>query len=252
MGSELMMGLSPASILAAGVAVAFLAFGYFVLSLDRQRATSPSRDDTQAGLKLVLFALALYGVGTAAGGLQALLGSILGGLKEGSAAIKGTVPSIIVGSVLVVVIVKLLLPRTNATTQKQPERYFLGALAVTFGVFALIQVNALLTGLFNSFPWSANASALAGTLIGGAVLFVAISRFGALSGWTMPVAPPPMAPTPHYPPQGGGYPPQGGYPPGGGYPPQGGGGYPPQGGGGYPPQGGGGYPPQGGGGYPPR
>ncbi len=244
MGSELMMmGLSPASILAASVALAFVAFGYFMLSLDRQRATSPSKDDTQAGLKLVLFALALFGVGTAAGGLHGLLGSILGGLKEGSGAIKGTLPSIIVGAVLVVVVVKALLPRTNAATQKQPERYFLGALAVTFGVFTLVEVNALLTGLFNSFPWSANASALAGSIIGGAVLFISVSRFGALSGWTMPVPPPPMAP-PQYPPQGGGYPPQGGYPPGGGYPPQGGGGYPPQGGGGYPPQGGGGYPPR--------
>ena len=246
MGSELMMmGLSPASILAGGVAVGFVAFAYFVLTLDRQRATSPSKDDTQVGLKLVLFALALFGVGTAAGGLHALLGSILGGLKEGSAAIKATLPSIIVGSVLVVVILKALLPRTNAATQKQPERYFLGALAVTFGVFALIEVNALLTGLFNSFPWASNASALAGALVGGAVLFIAISRFGSLSGWTMPVAPP-AAPPVQYPPQGGGYPPQGGgYPPqGGGYPPQGGG-YPPQGGGGYPP---GGYPPQGGGG----
>jgi hypothetical protein len=243
-GSELMMmGLSPASILAGSVAVGFVAFAYFILTLDRQRATSPSKDDNQVGLKLVLFALALFGVGTAAGGLHALLGSILGGLKEGSAAIKATLPPIIVGSVLVVVIVKALLPRTNAATQKQPERYFLGALAVTFGVFALVEVNALLTGLFNSFPWAANASALAGAIIGGAVLFVAISRFGSLSGWTMPVAPP-AAPPAQYPPHGGGYPPQGGYPPGGGYPPQGGGGYPPQGGGGYPPPGGGGYPPR--------
>jgi hypothetical protein len=86
--------------------------------------------------------------------------------------------------------------------------------------------------------------------VSGAVALLAISRFGAASGWTQ-AAPP--APPMQYPPQGGqgGYPQQGGgYPPqGGGYPPQGGG-YPPQGGG-YPPQGGG-YPPQGGGGYPPR
>ncbi len=250
MGSEMMMmGLSPATLVAASVAVAFVAFAYFVLTLDRQRANSPAKDDTQAGLKIVLFAIALFGVGTAAGGLQTLLGSILGGLKEGGSIIKLSLPSIIVGSLVVVVVVKALLPRTNAATQKQPERYFLGALAVSFGVFALIQVNALLTGLFLSAPWGMSSQSLAGTIIGGAILFISVSRFGALSGWTMPIAPPPMAPPAQYPP-GGGYPPQGGgYPPqGGGYPPQGGGGYPPQGGGGYPPQGGGGYPPPGGGG----
>jgi hypothetical protein len=157
-------------------------------------------------------------------------------------------PPIVVGALTFVVVTKALLPRTNAATQKQPERYFLGALAVQFGIMALADVNQLLEGVFTSSPWGANAMYLAGTIIGGAILFVAVSRFGAISGWTQPVAAPPMAPPPQYPPQGGGYPPQGGGypPPGGGYPPQGGGGYPPQGGGGYPPQGGGGYPPQGG------
>jgi hypothetical protein len=237
--------INPATVIAAAIAVSFVSFAYFVMTLDRQRATSLSKDDTQAGLKLVLFALCLFGVGTATGGVQMLLGSILGGLKEGGAIIKLSLPPIVVGALTVVVVMKALLPRTNAATQKQPERYFLGALAVQFGVQALMSVNALLSGVFMSAPWAANAQALAATAVGGAILFISVSRFGALSGWTQPVAPPPMAP-PGYPPQGGGYPPQGG-----GYPPQGGG-YPPQGGGGYPPQGGGGYPPQGGGGGYPR
>ncbi|HEY0254639.1 MAG TPA: hypothetical protein VGC41_24095 [Kofleriaceae bacterium] len=238
------------SVLPGLLAVGFVVFAYFLLTLDRQRANSLSKDDSQAGLKIVLFAFTMFGIGLAASGLIALLGDVLAGLKGGSGTIKTTLPSIIVGALVVVVMVRLLLPRTNAATQKQAERYFLGAIGVEFGLLALISANTLLQNVFTSAPWAASSNALAGALVGGAVLFIAISRFGALSGWTVPerpVAPPPA----QYPPQGGGgYPPQGGgYPPQGGYNPQGGG-YPPQGGG-YPPQGGG-YPPQGGGGYPPR
>jgi hypothetical protein len=238
----------PPAAIASVAAIGFVGFAYFMLTIDRQRANSISKDDTQGGLKIVLFALCLFGIGTAAGGLQILLGSVLGGLKEGGAIIKASLPPIVVGALTVVVVLKALLPRTNAATAKQAERFFLGALAVQWGIMALVAVNELLSGVFLSLPWGITAQYLAATVIGGAILFLSISRFGALSGWTQPVAAPPMAPPPQYPPQGGGYPPQGGgYPPqGGGYPPQGGGGYPPQGGGGYPPQGGGGYPPQGG------
>lgn len=240
----LMSGLT--AVLPGVLAIGYVVFSYFLLTLDRQRANSLSKDDTQAGLKIVLFAFTAFGVTMAALGLSQLLGEVLGGLKGGSGVFKFTLPPIIVGALVVVVMLRLLLPRTNAATQKQPERYFLGALGLQFGIMALLSFNQLLQGVFLSAPWSSSAGALAGAIVGGAVLFVAISRFGALSGWTVPerpVAPPPA----QYPPQGGGYPPQGGgYPPQGGYNPQGGG-YPPQGGG-YPPQGGG-YPPQGGG-YP--
>jgi hypothetical protein len=235
------------TVIPAALAIGFIGISYFLLTIDRGRATSPSKEDTQAGIKVVLFALCLMGIGMAAGGLEVLLGSVLGGMKGGSGIIKQEIPPIAVGAVTTVFVLKALLPRTNAATQKQAERYFLGVLAAQYGITALIAVNQLLTGLFTSAPWEQNAVFLAMTAISGAILFLAISRFGALSGWTQPVAAP-MAPPPQYPPQGGGYPPQGGgYPPqGGGYPPQGGGGYPPQGGGGYPPPGGGGYPPQGG------
>ncbi|MFT3693519.1 MAG: hypothetical protein QM831_10300 [Kofleriaceae bacterium] len=232
------------------LAIGFVLVSYLLLTLDRGRANSLSKDDTQAGIKLVMFAFTLFGIVMAALGLQDLLGEILGGLKGGGSTIKADLPPIIVGALVVVVMLRLLLPRTNASSQKQEERYFLGAIALIFGVSALIAANFLLEGVFNSAAWSGIAKALAMVLVSGGILFVAISRFGALSGWTVPERP--MAPPPaQYPPQGGGYPPQGGgYPPqGGGYPPQGGG-YNPQGGG-YPPQGGG-YPPQGGGGGYPR
>ena len=241
------------ALMGAFAAVLFVGASYFILTLDRARANSPSKDDTQAGIKLVLYGLVLAGIVTAVTGLDGLVGYMLAGFKGGSGPVKMALPSIIVGALAVLVVAKALLPRTNADTQRQPERYLLAALGIQFGVLTLADFNGLLTGLFNDMPWAFNAGNLAGIAIFGAVAFLAIKRLGSISGWITPApAPPPPQQQQGYPPQGGGYPPQGGgYPPqGGGYPPQGGG-YPPQGGG-YPPQGGGGYPPQGGGGYPPR
>ena len=235
------------------VAVGFVAASYFIITLDRQRANSPSKDDTQVGIKLVLFGLLLAGIQIAAGGVIQLLAFALSGFKGGSLPVREALPPIIVGAGAIAVILKAVLPKTNAATQRQPERYMLGLLGLQYGVMALLGISGLVSGVFLEAPWVRTSGSLASTLVAGAIGFLAIARFGTQSGWTTPapIAPPPA----QYPPQqggGGGYPPQGG-----GYPPQGGGGYPqggggyPQGGGGYP-QGGGGYPPQGGGGYPPR
>ncbi|MDX2092620.1 MAG: hypothetical protein SFX73_32445 [Kofleriaceae bacterium] len=228
--------------------VVFVGVGYLYLSLDRQRANSPSKDDTQAGLKLVLWGLILAGVSIAAGGVQQLLAYIFGGFKGGSLPVRQALPTIIVGGVVVAGVVKAMLPRTNNDKERQVERYALGLLGVAFGVQAIVALNGLLGGLFMSAPWAYTSGSLASLAVTGAITVLALTRFGAASGWTQA---PPAAPPMQFPPQqGGGFPPQ----QGGGYPPPGGG-YPPQGGGGYgPPQGGGGYgPPQGGsGGYQPR
>jgi hypothetical protein len=235
-------------ILGALASILFVGASYFILTLDRQRANSTSKDDTQVGIKLVLYGLILAGIVMASTGVSGLLSYMLGGFKGGSLAIKMSMPPIIVGAISVLIVSKALLPRTNAEIHKQPERYLLGALGIQFGVMALVDFGGFVNGLFLDVPWALNSSNLAGVAVAGAIGFIAIKRLGTLSGWTTPAPPPapPMQQPPQgYPPQGGGYPPQGGgYPPqGGGYPPQGGG-YPPQGGG-YPPQGGG-YPPQGG------
>ena len=249
MGPEALgsMFAAPAMI-GAYAAAGFIAFSYFLLTLDRGRTNSPSKDDTQAGIKVVLFALIIAGVATTAGGLDELLAYALGGFKGGSVPIKHALPTILVGGLTVLVAAKAFLPRTNNSVHRQVERYALGALGFGFAMLALTSLNGVLFDLFNDGGWSATSASLAGLVVGAAVAGFCIPRFGSLSGWVAPVAPPPAMPPQQYPPQGGGYPPQGGgYPPqGGGYPPQGGG-YPPQGGGGYPPQGGGGYPPQGGG-----
>jgi hypothetical protein len=246
---ELLGGLgplfNPQVIIGALAAVLFVGAGYFFISLDRTRANSVTKDDTQAGLKLVLFGLVIAGISVVSGGAINLLSYVFGGFKGGSGPIRQAMPTIIVGALVVLVVLKTLLPRTNWEKEKQPERYALGMLGIVFGVQAIFGFHGVLSGLFLSAPWSFTSSQVAMTAVTGAIMFLAVSRFGGLAGWTQP--PPtqrPMQYPPQQPPQGGGYP-----PPGGGYPPQGGG-YPPPGGG-YPPQGGG-YPPQGGGGYQPR
>jgi len=241
------------------VAVTFIGASYFIITIDRTRENSPSKEDTQVGIKLVLWAFIIAGIGLAAAGLNSILSFALGGFKGGSMMIRAALAPIVVGAGTVVMFGLVLLPKTNNATMKQPERYAFGVIGFVYGIQALFELTQVINGVFVSASWGQISSGLSGGVIHGAIGFMAIIMLGSKSGWAGPAPPQRMMqqlPGQQPPPQGGGYPPQGGgYPPqGGGYPPQGGGGYPPQGGGGYPPQGGG-YPPQGGGyggGYPPQ
>ena len=245
--------------LAAAVGYGTLAL--FLIFLDRLRATSASKDDSQVEIKILLYALLLMGVFIISDGVTSLLGLITSGFKQDiGPTIKGLVAPIIVGGGLGAAVWVAFLPRTNTSTAKTAEMLALFVAGMTFGLKAILSLYFFITNLAQGGQWASEAGSagLATVLVSGPIFVLVLMRLGSISGWSMPVRPPP----PQYPPQqGGGYPPPqgGGYPPpqGGGYPPQGGGyppqggGYPPQGGGGYPPQGGG-YPPQGGGGYPPR
>src|SRR5689334_14822297 len=95
------------------VPVLFVAFAYFILTPDRQRANSPSKDDTQVGIKLVLYGLILVGIGMAAGGLSSLLGAVLSGFKTMPAgpAIKTSLPPILVGAGVTAAVALAFLPR---------------------------------------------------------------------------------------------------------------------------------------------
>ncbi len=255
---RMLQGLGP--MIALAVPGAFIAAAYFIITIDRTRENSPSKEDTQVGIKLVIWAFILAGIGLAASGIDGLLSFVVGGFKGGSMGIRKPLAPVVVGAGTVVMFGMVLLPKTNNATMKQVERYAFGFLGFFYGIQALAGLTTIINGVFVNPSWGAISGGLSGTVVNGAVGFMAILMLGSKSGWTGPAPPQRMMqqmPGQQPPPQGGGYPPQGGgYPPqGGGYPPQGGGGYPPQGGGGYPPQGGGGYPPQGGGyggGYPPQ
>lgn len=204
------------------VAVAFVAFGYFMITLDRSREGSASKDDGQVGIKLVLHGLILMGIMMAAGGVTELAAYVFSGFKGGSGPIKMAIPPIVVGAITVLLAAKAFLPRTNSSAHHQAERFMLGALAITYAGFMLLSLDQFITGLILDAPWERNSGAFATTVVSAAVAILGIVRLGAISGWVAPAPrpPPPAQQSSGMPPQGGGYPPQGG-----GYPPQQGGGW---------------------------
>jgi hypothetical protein len=225
---------------AAALIVTFVVVAYFAILFDRRREGSPSRDDTQVGIKLVLWGLLVGAISLAAGGAESLLAFILGGFKGGWANMRGPLATIAAAAGVAAGVYLLFLPKTNHLERPQVERLAVGALAAILGAAALVSLDEFLNALLAGKPWADIAGGLAGVGVNGGLALLAVTRLGMMSGWR---AAPRIPQMPMAPPMTGQ--PQGGIPPlGGGYPPQGGG-YPPQGGG-YPPQGGG-YPPQGGG-----
>ena len=241
-------------------AAAVLTLGYFYIFWDKRKDSSDSKDDGQVGLKVVLYTLLLVSLGVAAGGLEGILGWLLSGAKGGAGFIKEPLAHLAAGGVGAVVVLLVLLPRTNAKDKQQVERFTAGAVAVVAGISAVMSFDGMLTGVLGSGGdgWRSSGAQNAGSfLVAGALAFFSVTRFGTMSGWTAPAKPAPMMQQGAYQPQGGymqqqqmqqhgGYQ---GYPQGGQM--QGGGGYPPQGGGGQMPPGGG-YPQGGGGPYQPR
>lgn len=243
-GSGLGGLLGGAGISEAGIgALAFLAIAYFYLVWDARRSESPNKDDGQIGLKLALYAFIIIGIGFASGGLATVLHYALSGAKTGTGFLKAGLAHLIGGVVPIFAVAVVLLPRTNYRQYPKAARLAYGFLAAFYVASALGLLDGLVTNLIQSADWAGTTSgSLARLIVYAGIGFFSLFRLGALSGWSAPARPTPMAPSHSqgYP-QGGGYPPQG-------YPPQG---YPQGYGGGYgPPQGGGGYPP--GGGYQPR
>lgn len=250
-----------------------LLFGYFFVFWEKRGGEGESAEDNQVLLKLALWGLILAAVGMAASGLQLMLAFLFAGAPKGtSSVIKMGLSMIIAGGGFFALVWFMFLPKTNNNEHNRIEKLAFGYVAGISGLITIGLLFGVLNGLFNGMSWKKFTGwQFGGVAVYGALCYLAMMRFGSLSGWVSPVRAAPMggyAP----PPQQGGYgqPPQQGY--GGqpqqpqqpqqgyGQPPQGGGGYNPQGGGGQqggggglpPPGGGGGYPPPGGGGYPPR
>src|SRR5688572_21204445 len=109
----------------AFLAIGFVVFGYFINTIDRTRANSPSKDDTQVGIKLVIWAFILAGVAMAVMGLGQFLDYALGGFKGGSMRFRIVLGPLLVGAGTAVVGMFLLLPKTNNAQNRQIERYAL-------------------------------------------------------------------------------------------------------------------------------
>jgi hypothetical protein len=255
-----MGGIISTAISGMGVTLALLFFvgAYFFAVWDARRPDAEA--DSQIGLKIVLYTLALGALGMAAGGVNELLHYLLSGAKTGTPAIKSGAAGLVGGGLILAGIVMAMLPRTNHSEKSKVTRMALGFVAAIAGSLSIVFFGAFVNMMINGggAPWAMKSAPLAAFITYGGLAFLSINKLGAMSGWTAPARPMPQpghggyqqsggVPQQGYPPQQQGYPPQQQ-----GYPPQQQGGYPPQGG--MPPQGmpGGGYPPQGGGGYQPR
>lgn len=208
------------------LAAVFILLAYLVITIDRRRDGSPSKDDPQVGIKVVIYGLLITAVLTAAHAAQALLGFVLGGFKGGWASMREPFASVLAFGGPAVALYLWFLPRTNAFERPAVERLAVGAVAAIAGGAALVGLDAFLRFLFAGADWVLISAGLASVGVWGGVAMLAILRLGALSGWrAIPRAPqmpmmPPMSGQP--------MPPQGMPPLGGGYPPQQGGGWPPQ------------------------
>jgi hypothetical protein len=223
----------PAAITTILVAV-FLALGYFAILIDRRRDGSPSQADTQVGIKLVLYALAIVGVLALVAGLESLFAFVLGGFKPID-KLKDAAASLVSGGFIALGVLALALPRTNARAMPQVERFAWGVIALYTGLSTTGALHAVVRGVFMGEPWANIAGGLAQLFAFGVVAVLAIARLGRLSSWGV------AAPPAYGQPQGGGYGQTGGYGQQGGYGQPQGGGYGQPGGYGNPPQGGG-YP----------
>jgi hypothetical protein len=205
------------------VALLFAFVSYVFLTLDRRREGSPSRDDNQVGLKVLLFSALAVATLLAAEGARELLAFILGGFKGGWKAMRGPLAATLAGGGVAGAIYFLLLPRTNHTEKPQAERLAVGMVGVWLGGLALGALATFLEAVLSGSAWKTISEALATIGVAGGVGVLMILRLGALSGWrAMPRVPPmPMSPPMTGQPPGG-YPPGSMPPLGGGYPPQGG------------------------------
>ena len=223
------MGGSPAPYLVA----AFLALGYFAILLDRRRDGSPSQADTQVGIKLVLYGLAITGVLIVVGGLEHLFAYVLGGFKP-TDKLKAAGSALVSGGFIALGVLALALPRTNARAMTQVERFAWGVIALYTGIIAVFALQKVVESVFMSMPWATIAGFLSQLFAYGVVAVLAIARLGRLSNWGAAAPPQYGGQQQGFPPQQGGgyqqssggyqqgYGQQGGYgqPPGGGYPPR--------------------------------
>src|SRR5215813_1478186 len=106
---------------AIGVAIGYAFLALIVITLDRFRANSPSKDDNQVELKILLYGLALAALFLGADGVHGLLAFMLGGFKGGGDMIKPLVAPIIIGGGAFAVIWAALLPRTNTAAARNAE-----------------------------------------------------------------------------------------------------------------------------------
>src|SRR5262245_41817984 len=132
------LGGSPAPTLVA----AFLALGYFAVLIDRRREGSPSAADTQVGIKLVLYGLAITGVLLVVTGLEHLFQFVLGGFKP-TETLKQAGADLVAGGFVALGVLALALPKTNARSMPQVERFAWGVIALYTGLISVFALHGV-------------------------------------------------------------------------------------------------------------
>ena len=180
--NEIMSAFGGGGTVSAMLVGVFLVLGYFAVLIDRRREGSPSRDDNQVGIKLVLYGVAIVAMLMVVGGLQQLFEYVLGGFKP-TEVLKRAGAALVAGGFVALGVIALALPRTNARQMPQVERYAWGLIALYTGITAVFALHLVVEGVFMSLPWAKIAGYLAQLFAYGVVTVLAIARLGRLSAW---------------------------------------------------------------------
>lgn len=170
---------------AAWLAIPLAALVYALMLYDARRQGSPSAGDDQLGIKLVAVTLAVLGTWVLSSGLRGFLLIILT-FDDVWDRLKAALPSIVVGTLVLVSAGPVLLPRTNAAHYPKAKRLAAGMVALVSGVALVPALVSLLDAIFTWPSWRVVATALSAVLTAGIVFVAAFAVLGRLSGVRMP------------------------------------------------------------------
>ena len=161
----------------------FLMAGYLLILISRYRNEA---NDPQASLKLVLYFFLLMGLGFACDGVVKLLHYLLSGTKTGSAGIKQAIAGLVSGGLVVFVMKYLYLPRSNELAQPRLLRFLTGFVLAIAGIGAVTGLYTFLASLVQNNAWATTSGMMATTIVYGGLTYLALQRFGQMSGWREP------------------------------------------------------------------
>lgn len=147
---------------------------YLLLVLDARRKDSPAADDDQLGIKTVASSLVLVGVALFGTGLQGFLHALLR-FEAVWAGIKVSLPDLAVGGLAVVLALKMLMPKTNASEYPKVYRLTAGAVAISTAGLTLASMSMLAGRLLDWTGWVSISQAL--TIFVVATVLFAVSTF---------------------------------------------------------------------------
>jgi hypothetical protein len=127
------------------------------------------RDDDQIGLKVIVGTLIMIGTALFAVGLQGLLHLLLT-FESFVPRLKGAMPDLLVGAVVVGGAIMFAVPKTNHEQQPKTLRLVAGAIALTSAVFTVLGLDSLLKTVFLWPDWHAVAGSFT-SLVTAVVVF---------------------------------------------------------------------------------